>query len=133
MANQRIQPDQLAKTIAGILDEYSEDVVNALNKETKKAAQDLRRATIAKAGGFGWKEYPGSIATKILRKSKYGHVYVWYVKSPHYRLSHLLEHGHAKVGSGGGRTKAFHFIRDSLAEVEVTYEKGARRAISAIK
>lgn len=131
MSNLVIKADQLVKCITGILNDYDDDVIDALKKESRKAARSMVRKTKSRAYGYGWKKYPGSIAMKKLRENSRGITYVWYVKSPHYRLSHLLEKGHATVN--GGRTRAFPFIAPSLDEVEQEYLKGVKSAIESIR
>lgn len=47
--------------------------------------------------------------------------YVWHVKAPDYRLTHLLVHGHAT--KDGGRTKGNPFLANALAQVLPEYER----------
>ena len=53
------------------------------------------------------------MALKQAFESNYEKRVTWYVKSPHYRLSHLLEIGHAK--RGGGRVRAYPHIAKNEA------------------
>jgi hypothetical protein len=58
------------------------------------------------------------------------HKRIVHVKAPHYRLAHLLEYGHAKVG--GGRVEGRPHIRPAeemvirefMAEVEEAIKRG---------
>ena len=46
---------------------------------------------------------------KLNTGSKHNHSRIWHVLGPHYRLTHLLEKGHAL--RGGGRSRAFPHIQ----------------------
>ena len=67
---------------------------------------------------------------KLYGDQKYNHSRIWYVAAPHYRLTHLLENGHAL--RNGGRARAFpHIIfGEKLAQerMEELCEKAVRNA-----
>lgn len=100
--------DDLTAAIMAQLAEYQEEIV----VETKEAVDEVAKETneVIKNhctfGGSG--EYIKSFALNK-QDSRTGRVKTWYVKSPNYRLTHLLEKGHAK--RNGGRTRAFPHIR----------------------
>ena len=51
----------------------------------------------------------------------------WYVKAPHYRLTHLLVHGHAK--KDGGRVQGDPFLQNALDEVLPEYERAVEEGL----
>ena len=53
--------------------------------------------------------------------------YIWYVKAPDHRLTHLLVHGHAT--RNGGRTKANPFLKNALDDVLPEYERAVEEAV----
>ena len=60
-------------------------------------------------------------------KSARGSSYIWYVRAPAHRLTHLLVHGHAT--KDGGRTKGDPFLKNALDEVLPEYEQRVEEAI----
>ena len=127
MAN--INIDQLAAEIARGLAEYSQDVVEKVNVSSErvgKAAGKQLKSTSPKKSG----KYAKSWAVKTEPEIGQPHKRIVHVKAPHYRLAHLLEYGHAKVG--GGRVEGRPHIRpaeeqvikDFTAEVEEAIKRG---------
>ena len=107
----------LAKAIGDVLYEYSDEVVKATNealKETaKEAVDELKTAGDFKnkSGDYrkGWSVKTESATLGIQKQIVHN--------KKHYRLTHLLEYGHAKPN--GGRVKAFPHIatvEESLAD-----------------
>ena len=127
MAN--INVDQLAAEIAKGLAEYSQDVVEKVNvsseKIGKEAVKQLRQTSPKKTG-----RYAKSWTMTTERAYAQPHKRIVHAKAPHYRLTHLLEHGHAK--RGGGRVEGNPHIRPAeemviqkfVQEVEEAIQRG---------
>ena len=122
----RTKPSDLGKAIEQQLTVYHEDIVKRVNAQSEAAVKALvkkTKATAPKRTG----DYRKNIASKLLEKKAGGDTYVWYVKSPDHRITHLLVHGHQTAN--GGRTKADPFLRNALDSVLPEYEKNVEEAI----
>lgn len=124
-----IKIDQLAAEIAKELAKYSQEVVEMVNvsseKVGKEAVKQLRQTSPKKTG-----KYAKSWTMTTEKEFGQPHRRIIHAKAPHYRLTHLLEHGHAKVG--GGRVEGRPHIRPAeemviqefVREVEEAIERG---------
>lgn len=122
----KIGTEQLTDAIMDGLNRYSEEVDEKMQKEiddlSKEIVNDLKNDPVIpeKTG-----EYKKSFAVKKIAQGigfKRNEVYS---KKPYYRLTHLLEFGHALPQ--GGRTKAFpHWVK-AQKEAETLPERIKRR------
>ena len=122
-----IKPEKLADAIAEELTLYHSDVNEEIDKASAKAVKDLVALTKATAPVGERGSFKRNIASKQLTKSKNGSKYVWYVKPPDHRLTHLLVHGHAT--KDGGRTKADPFLENAVGTVLPAYEEAVKEII----
>ena len=125
----KIKIDQLAAEIAKGLAEYSQDVVEKVNVSSEKvgkaAVKKLKQTSPKKTG-----KYAKSWTMTTEKEFGQPHTRIIHAKGPHYRLTHLLEYGHAKVG--GGRVEGRPHIRpaeeqvikDFVSEVEEVIKRG---------
>ena len=113
MSQVTIKPDQLAREILKDLNDYSDNVrvkVDEAVGEIARESQKKLRATTGAKGSNVWRKYPTGWTIKSTRRKGYRKEEVWNAK--HYRLTHLLEHGHVvKNGTGrnNGRQKTREF------------------------
>ena len=125
----KISVDQLAAEIAKGLAEYSQDVVEKVNVSSEavgKAAVKRLKQTSPKRYG----KYAKSWTMTTEKAIGQPHKRIVHAKAPHYRLTHLLEYGHAKVG--GGRVEGRPHIgpaeemviREFTREVEDVIKRG---------
>lgn len=128
MAKITLTADKLAKAVEQELTTYHENILDRIRSATREGVVKLvrkTRATAPKDTG----EFSRSIAGDFRGLAKGLHTVraTWYVKAPHYRLTHLLVHGHAKAG--GGRVEGDPFLADALAEVLPEYEEAVKEAV----
>lgn len=128
MGRRRVTVDGLADAVQGILEQYSNDVDEAMAPVLKKTAQtaraELRATSPKKTGDYakGWQ----------YSKSKDGLHYTIY-NGTEYRLTHLLENGHV-IRNGTGREYGFVPAREHIAPVEEkVIEQLPDAIISALK
>lgn len=124
-----ISPDGLAEAINDVLRDYK----GLVDEDVQKVTQRLGKQTAArvesegKSAGFGGTgEYVSNWRSKY--KAKQGGAEATVYNQTTYRLTHLLEFGHAKVN--GGRTRAFPHISKAEQWAIDAYERALKEAIS---
>lgn len=122
-----IAPEQLGAAIERELSLYSDNVLKAVDKASGDAVRKLVRLTRATAPVGHRGSFKRKISSMKLQPGRFSRGYVWFVRAPDHRLTHLLVHGHAT--KDGGRTKANPFLKNALAEVLPEYEKKVEEAI----
>ena len=122
-----VKLEGLSDAIAEELTLYHKDVTEKVNALSEQAAKDLVKKTKATAPVGYRGSYKKHIASKLVKKTRGGHVYAWYVKPPDHRLTHLLVRGHAK--KDGGRTKADPFLKNATDAVLPGYEKDVKEVL----
>lgn len=121
-----IRVDELSAEINKTLTEYNEKVVEGTKKKAKESMDKLVKQTKATAPKHRPKYYK-HITSKQTRNDKMGAEYTWYVTGSEYRLSHLLEYGHAK--RNGGRVKGTHFIKNASDPILNAYVKAIEELV----
>lgn len=128
MAGSKVNVDGLAKSVMDRLKDYkgvcSVVMEKAVNETAKETVKNIKDNAAAKFGGTG--KYAKSWKVKKLKtkQNKYASV----VHSPtHYRLTHLLENGHAKVG--GGRVEGRPHIAPAEEKAAEMFERLIKEGI----
>ena len=124
-----IDINRLAAQIANELATYSQDVVEKVDtssdKVGKAAVRKLKQISPKKSGDYA-KSWTMKTQSEVGQPNKR----IIHVKKPHYRLTHLLEFGHAKVGGGLVPGKPHirpveeEVIREFTREVEEAIRRG---------
>ena len=110
---------------------YSNEVTEAIKKEAKTHMSQLVKRTRETAPvGKRNKHYRDNISSKKTSDTSRGTTYTWYVKGSDYRLSHLLENGHAT--RDGGRTRGTHFIANASEPIIADYIAKVEEAIQQL-
>ena len=122
MARRRITSDQLASAVMEELEKYTGLTTDAMKAAVTDAGQtvldEIRDIAPRRTGQYAqsWKVKKTRETDDALEVTVY---------SPtHYRLTHLLEHGHAK--RGGGRVRA-------IPHIAPAEEKGEKRLMEDIE
>jgi hypothetical protein len=121
-----VKPNQISFAIGKVLQEYNANVVKGVNAASEKAAKSLKRVTQEKAPRKSGK-FRRDIDCKELERKPTGNIWIWYVKTPRHRLTHLLAKGHRKA-NGKGMTKANDFLEYGISKIEPEYEADIEKA-----
>lgn len=108
-----IQADAFADAIGDIMQEISEETtqkVFAMVDEAADKCNETAQQYLYKGHGVKTGDYKQHFAVTRERLSKKHHKATWHVEAPEYRLSHLLENGHA-TRDGTRRTKPVKHIK----------------------
>ena len=133
MSNKKVSVDELSNVILEYLENFK-DVTEEACKDgvlttADEAVKDLRSAHPAGSGKYGsWDKYNSGWTKRAetMKTKEKGILAVVYNKD-HYRLTHLLEKGHALVG--GGRTQAFPHIAPVEQKCEENLIKNIKKNI----
>lgn len=133
MGRVTLTSDKLADAIGRELTIYHEEVNEKLREATRESMADLVRKTRATAPAGKKGTFRKAIAGDFrgLKRGSRNVSATWYVKAPHYRLTHLIVHGHAT--RDGDRTRANPFLQNALDEVLPEYEKKIEEALTSDK
>lgn len=120
--------DELGDAIAKELSLYGRNVIDGVKKEAKSSMSRLVKDTKATAPvGHRQKHYRDSIKSKKVSENDRSVSYLWYVAGSDYRLSHLLEKGHAL--RDGGRVEGTHFIQKASDPILEEYIRAVEEVI----
>lgn len=124
--SKKVKVDDLSKAILEELKNYEgvteEAAWNGVSDTSKEALQKLRSAHPAGSGEYGsWTKYNRGWTVLKTKRDKKATVH----NATDYRLTHLLEKGHAKVN--GGRTRAFPHIAPVAEACEDELLKNIRK------
>lgn len=126
MAN-TIEPSELGAAIEQELTTYHKNVIERVNEAGAQAIEKLKsltKSTAPVASG----SFKRHIATAEETNPATGmKQFVWYVKKPDHRLTHLVVHGHAT--RTGGRTRGNPFLQNALNAVLPEYEENVEEAL----
>jgi hypothetical protein len=101
--------DEMADLIAEYMSNFSEDVNEGVKNAVDIVASEVdavikANVTFEEPSG----KYVKAFRIKSVFEGRFNKGKTWHVANGQYRLTHLLEKGHAKIG--GGRTDAFKHI-----------------------
>ncbi|MBR2550562.1 MAG: HK97 gp10 family phage protein [Clostridiales bacterium] len=133
MSDKKCSVDELSNVILEYLAEYA-DVTEEACKDgvlttAEEAVKELRSAHPAGSGKYGsWDKYDkGWTKRASTMKTKEKGVLAVVYNKDHYRLTHLLEKGHALIN--GGRTQAFPHIAPVEQKCEDNLIKNIKKNI----
>ena len=118
-----IKPNELAKVVVQELQDYFQEVTDDLKEDIRSSANIcLRQIKLESPRRFG--TYQKSWRKRTAYESRTDIRIEVYSEDPSYRLTHLLEKGHANVN--GGRTPAHPHIGPASEQAAKILEKSVK-------
>lgn len=126
---QKITANEFEGAVNAILADYKGVVDEQVEYATQKVAEETAANVTANINttDMKGKKYRKSIRTKKLTEKDGHYSSTVYARPPYYRITHLLEHGHAT--RNGGRTRAFPHWAEAEQEAIRDYEALLRKEL----
>jgi hypothetical protein len=123
-----IKPDDLGAAIEREMSIYAKNVQEGVDACGRRAMRKLVKRTqeTAPLGKRRGGNFAASITSKEVKGIR-GSRFLWFVKAPNHRLTHLIVKGHAT--KDGGRTKGNPFLKNALDEVLPEYEREVKEVL----
>ena len=119
--NGKIKLNDLPRSIVETYQEYTKETIKQIHEAAENAAriavEDLRKNSPKRTGEY----------SKNWSYTRQDNGYVIYQKGETYRLTHLLEKGHARAG--GGRIKAYPHIAPEEKKAVAEYLSDVERRL----
>lgn len=128
--SKKIQANQMANEIENLLTTYTEEVTELAKQVVDKVSQETNQEILNHIT-FKDKSYTKSFRIKKSFEDKRNKRNTWYVESPHYRLTHLLEYGH--ITRNGGRTRSFPHVKYGEQYLEQNFERELKEGIESAR
>lgn len=116
----KVSIDGLAEAVTKELKLYDQHVNEGIRKQVDKSMRQLVQETKGTAPTRR-PRYQSQISSKVTNSSIRAYEKTWYVRGPEYRLSHLLNNGHAL--RNGGRYPGTQFITKASISVKEDFER----------
>lgn len=127
-----IQVYELANAITEILSEYNEAVTDETKKVVDEISQEVKQEILNHVTFNDNHVYTKAMDVKTSFEDKRNKRNTWYVKSPHYRLTHLLEFRHY-TRNGRTKTREFPHIRYGEEYLQNNFERKMKEGIEKCK
>lgn len=121
--------NNLDEAIADRLEDYSTAITNAVNEQTEKAANQLKKDIAADSPVKTGKQKK---SWRVTKEKVAGLDLKAIVHSTDYRKVHLLENGHL-TRDGVTRTKPIRYVSTNEEKIIKQYEQAVAKAIKAVK
>lgn len=110
-----------------ILQDYTKNISEAITEAANEVAEDGKNRLRATNDTYKIRTGDYNRSWKVKKQGGYNYVHNVIYNDKHYRLTHLLEYGHAT--RNGGRTRAFPHINNVDRYVCEEFEKKVEEAI----
>lgn len=127
MSTSKCKIEDMAEAVMTNLYQYSDDVTKQVKTSVDVVAKEVNEEIKAHVTFKGTGKYVKAFRLKKTFENSQEKRVTWYVNVPHYRLTHLLENGHAI--KQGGRARAFPHIKYGEELAQRRMEELAREAV----
>ena len=122
--------DRFAGTIRTQLNTYSRTITDGVEKAAEETVKEMVKETKQRPKGrTSTGRYARAIASQVGEKTISARSRIWYVKSPRYRITHLINNGHAL--RGGGRYSGDKHVTRAAEHAVTDFETRVREVIES--
>jgi hypothetical protein len=112
--------NQLRNRIHAVLNTYSDHIADAIENAAEITVKEMAQRTKGRqTTRFSRGHYAKHIASQVGENTIHARSRVWYVKDPEYRITHLINNGHAL--RGGGRYAGDQHVTKAAEQAEIDF------------